>query len=134
MRPWGACCGNRLHEKVRKSGKESSVEIDVGCSNAQLVCHAGGEGPPTVRLRRRAMQDKPPDAAACQAGLRHASALQASGRAGQAPPLQHLRFLRLIPERDTSYQWSFRANCTCRELVEVLVMAPAVPDRPDGVK
>src|SRR5215471_9505625 len=31
------------------------------------------------------------------------------------------------------YQWSFSPNCTWREVVEVLVMAPAVPDSPEGV-
>lgn len=32
------------------------------------------------------------------------------------------------------YQSSFSANCTCREVVEVPVMAPAVPETPVGVK
>ena len=32
------------------------------------------------------------------------------------------------------YQRSFSANCTCRAVVEVLVIAPAVPDSPEGVK
>src|SRR6185437_15211559 len=32
------------------------------------------------------------------------------------------------------YQRSLRANCTWREVVEVLVMAPAVPETPVGVK
>ena len=31
------------------------------------------------------------------------------------------------------YQSTFKANCTCREVVEVLVMAPAVPETPLGV-
>src|ERR1700747_479672 len=31
------------------------------------------------------------------------------------------------------YQSSFSPNCTWRELVDVLVMAPAVPDRPLGL-
>ena len=35
--------------------------------------------------------------------------------------------------RVISYQISFSPNCTCREVVEVLVIAPAVPDTPAGV-
>src|SRR5215475_4492033 len=33
-----------------------------------------------------------------------------------------------------AYQSSFRPNCTCREVVAVLVMTPAVGEIPDGVK
>ena len=32
------------------------------------------------------------------------------------------------------HQSSFSANCTCRAVVEVAVIAPAVPDTPEGVK
>ena len=32
-----------------------------------------------------------------------------------------------------SYQISFKPNCTCREVVEVLAIAPAVPEIPEGV-
>src|SRR5271169_6269703 len=32
------------------------------------------------------------------------------------------------------YQSSFKANCTCLDVVEVLVIAPAVPETPVGVK
>src|SRR5579862_5356208 len=31
------------------------------------------------------------------------------------------------------YHRNFKANCTCREVVDVLVIAPAVPDTPAGV-
>ena len=31
------------------------------------------------------------------------------------------------------YQISFNPNCTCRDVVEVLVIAPAVPETPEGV-
>ena len=31
------------------------------------------------------------------------------------------------------YQSSFKPNCTCRDVVEVLVIAPAVPDNPVGL-
>src|SRR5215469_13209629 len=30
------------------------------------------------------------------------------------------------------HQSSFKPNCTCRDVVDVLVIAPAVPDTPDG--
>jgi hypothetical protein len=32
-----------------------------------------------------------------------------------------------------SYQSNFSANCTCLAVVDVLVIAPAVPDTPEGV-
>jgi hypothetical protein len=31
------------------------------------------------------------------------------------------------------HQSNFKPNCTCREVVEVLVIAPAVGETPDGV-
>ena len=36
-------------------------------------------------------------------------------------------------EEGVSYQISFNPNCTCRDVVEVLVIAPAVPETPEGV-
>jgi hypothetical protein len=33
----------------------------------------------------------------------------------------------------TLYQMSFNPNCTCRDVVEVLLIAPAVPETPEGV-
>src|SRR5271167_3067220 len=42
---------------------------------------------------------------------------------------------RIIDERNRgSYQRSFNANCTWRAVVEVPVIAPAVPETPVGVK
>ena len=35
--------------------------------------------------------------------------------------------------RAAAYQISFNANCTWRAVVDVAVIAPAVPDTPDGV-
>jgi len=38
----------------------------------------------------------------------------------------------LLDNCQLPYQSSFSANCTCRDVVEVLVIAPPVPDNPLG--
>src|SRR5580700_10165513 len=40
--------------------------------------------------------------------------------------------VRSLPATFPPHQRSFRPNCTWREVVEVLVIAPAVPDKPVG--
>jgi hypothetical protein len=40
--------------------------------------------------------------------------------------------LSIASARGFAYQSSFTANCTCRAVVDVLVIAPAVPDTPLG--
>ena len=48
------------------------------------------------------------------------------------------RVYEVTPQARKHWTWhchsSFKANCTCRAVVDVLVIAPAVPVTPVGVK